>query len=331
MKILVIMTGGTIGSRLKDNIIDVKSNSYDILEKYNRMYPNSITFETVQPLNILSENFTLDTLEILGNTLLNIDTSKYDGIIVTHGSDTLCYTSSFLGMITRHFSIPIVMVASNFELDNPKANGLYNFHGAVTLIASKKVRGCFVTWKDSFTDALNVHLGTRLEECDSLTDNFQSYGGVPFAEIVDNRIVFNSNKINPSLEEINSQRLPICNSISLKNKSLLIKTYTGLNFNSFNLKDVQSIVIYLYHSGTGCTLSGENSVLDFINQNPNKQIYVASLKRSIERYSTSNDILNSNVNLMYNISIESAYIKSLILSNTEVCNMENLFFENVDS
>ena len=111
----------------------------------------------------------------------------------------------------------------------------------------------------------------------------------------------------------------------------MIKTYTGLNFNSFNLKDVQSIVIYLYHSGTGCTLSGENSVLDFINQNPNKQIYVASLKRSIERYSTSNDILNSNVNLMYNISIESAYIKSLILSNTEVCNMENLFFENVDS
>lgn len=330
MKILVIMTGGTIGSRLKGNIIDVKSNSYDILERYNRIYPNSITFETVQPLNILSENFTLDTLEVLGNTLLNIDTSKYDGIIVTHGSDTLCYTSSFLSMITRHFSIPIVMVASNFELDNSKANGLHNFHGAVTLIASKKVRGCFVIWKDSVTDSLNVHLGTRLKECDSLTDNFQSYGGIPFAKIVGDEIVFNNNKINPSLEEINSQRLQICDSISLKNKSLLIKTYTGLDFNSFNLKDVQSVVVYLYHSGTGCTLSGENSVLDFINQNSNKQIYIASLKRSVERYSTANAIINNNVNLMYNISIESAYIKSLILLNANVCSAESLFFENVD-
>lgn len=328
MKVLVIFTGGTIGSKTEDNIIDVKSNSYHILDKYNEMYPNNIDFDTIQPLNILSENFTLNTLEILGNTLLNVDTSKYDGIIVTHGSDTLCYTSSFLGMITRHFDIPVVMVASNYELDNPNANGLDNFHGAINLIQSKKVRGCFVVWKDTITNRVYIHIGTRLKECDSFTDNFQSYGGVSFAEIVDNEVILNGSKVNPNVEDINSNRLPLCDSISLRNKSILIKTYTGLDFSNYNLKDVSSIVIYLYHSGTACTI-GESSILEFISKNADKTIYIASLKDINEQYSTAKDILNSRVIPMYNISVESAYIKSLILSNLKFSSNESMFFENI--
>lgn len=328
MKVLVIFTGGTIGSKTENNIIDVKSNSYHILNKYNEMYPNNIDFETIQPLNILSENFTLDTLEILGNTLLNVDTSKYDGIIVTHGSDTLCYTSAFLGMITRHFDIPVVMVASNYELDNPNANGLDNFHGAINLIQSKKVKGCFVVWKDTITNRVYIHIGTRLKECDSFTDNFQSYGGVSFAEIVDNEVILNGSKVNPNVEDINSNRLPICNSISLRNKSILIKTYTGLDFSNYNLKDISSIVIYLYHSGTACTI-GENSILEFISKNADKTIYIASLKDINEQYSTAKDILNSRAIPMYNISVESAYIKSLILSNLKISSNESMFFESI--
>ncbi|MGN1411570.1 MAG: asparaginase domain-containing protein [Oscillospiraceae bacterium] len=329
MKVLVMMTGGTIGSTTKGNIIDVKSNSYNILKEYNEKYPNDIEFDTIQPLNILSENFTLDTLETLGNTLLNVDTSKYDGIIVTHGSDTLCYTSSFLSMITRHFDIPIVMVASNYELNNPKSNGLDNFHGAINLIKSNLFKGCFVVWKDSITNKLNIHIGTRLRECDSFTDNFQSYGGEPFGIIENDSIILNSNTIIPTIEEINSKRSPLCNSISLKNKSMLIKTYTGLDFSNFNTQDVSSIVIYLYHSGTACTLNGDNSILEFISNNSDKKIFIASLKRVTEHYSTTNDILNSKAIPMYNISVESAYIKSLILSNLSIFSEENFFFEEI--
>ncbi|MCC8069720.1 MAG: asparaginase domain-containing protein [Ruminococcus sp.] len=329
MKILVIMTGGTIGSKTEGNIIDVKSNSYHILDMYNKMYPNNIDFHTIQPFNILSENFALDTLETLGNTLLSADTSKYDGIIVTHGSDTLCYTSSFLGMITRHFDIPIVLVASNYEINNPNANGLDNFHGAIQLIKSKKVRGCFVVWKDSITNRLNIHIGTRLKECDSFTDNFQSYGGVPFAEVMDEEIIFNGSKENPTLEDINKDRKQLCNDIKLKNKSLLIKTYTGLDFSTFKLDNVSNVVIYLYHSGTDCTVSGDNSLIDFIETHSDKTFYIASIKHTTVRYSTTNEILNHNVVPMYDISMESAYIKSLIVSNLNVDIRENLFFESV--
>lgn len=332
MKVLVIMTGGTIGSKTEDNIIDVKSNSYHIIEKYKEIYGDNVQFYTLQPINKLSENFTLKTLEVLGNTILTKGDTNYDGIVVTHGSDTLAYTSSFIGMITRHFKIPIVLVASNYEISNPMANGLDNFHGAIQLIKSKLLRGCFVVWKDSITSRINVHISTRLNQCDSFTDNFTSFGGEPFAEIINDKVVLNILKINPTLEQIVTDREPLCDEIRLENKSMLISTYTGLDYSTINFsKDVKSIVIYLYHSGTACTVSGKYSLLEFINNNSDKQVYIASLKRTEDIYSTCDELLKSNAIAMYNINRESSYIKSLILNNLKYnkYTMENFFFEEV--
>ncbi len=326
------MTGGTIGSITQNNIINVRGNSYHIIELYKeKCGSKDVDFEPVQAFNILSENFTYRELTALANLILSRDVSMYDGIIVTHGSDTLCYTSAFIAMLTRHFKIPIVMVASNYELSNPKANGLNNFIGAVDLIKSKMLRGCFVVWQDSITNSINIHLGSRLRECDSFTDNFQSFGGVPFAEIVDSKIVLNTNKVNPTIAQINQERKPICSSISMDKTSMMIKSYVGLDYSKFNLMDVDSILIYLYHSGTACIVGTGESLLEFIEKHSNKKIYIASLKHNDDMYITQSEILkHPSVIPMYNISIESAYIKTLILSNVENLSSENLFFEEIE-
>ncbi len=57
MKILVILTGGTIGSLISDNVINVKEGaSLKLIEMYQEREGNDIEFEVIQPLNILSEN-----------------------------------------------------------------------------------------------------------------------------------------------------------------------------------------------------------------------------------------------------------------------------------
>ena len=52
--ILLILTGGTIGSKKKKNIINVSNNDYIrfFLSKKNK----EITYKIIQPINILSEN-----------------------------------------------------------------------------------------------------------------------------------------------------------------------------------------------------------------------------------------------------------------------------------
>ena len=112
-KILVIFTGGTIGSAINGETIDVDSNcKFRLVADYKLFYGEK-DFECVQLYNILSENTGFLHWETLIDYLLKVDTENYSGIIITHGSDTLSYTSALLGMYFRHIEIPVFVIASN--------------------------------------------------------------------------------------------------------------------------------------------------------------------------------------------------------------------------
>jgi len=61
----------------------------------------------------------------------------YDGIIITHGTDTLAYTAAALSFYFNAIKIPILLVSSDYPLDDSKANGLDNFMCAVEFIRQK--------------------------------------------------------------------------------------------------------------------------------------------------------------------------------------------------
>ena len=113
-KILVLFTGGTIGSITTDGIIDVeREGKYAVVEAYKSAYGDDVEFECRQVLNILSENMGFSGWEKMIHEINSIDTALYSGVILTHGSDTLAYTSALLGMYFRHFDIPLFIIASN--------------------------------------------------------------------------------------------------------------------------------------------------------------------------------------------------------------------------
>ena len=90
-KILVIFTGGTIGSAINGESINVESDcKFRLVADYNLFYGER-NFECIQLYNILSENVGFTHWEKLVEYLLKVNTSEYSGIIITHGSDTLSY------------------------------------------------------------------------------------------------------------------------------------------------------------------------------------------------------------------------------------------------
>ena len=52
--ILLILTGGTIGSEKKKNIINVSQKNY--LQSFLKKTSKEVLFKIIQPINILSEN-----------------------------------------------------------------------------------------------------------------------------------------------------------------------------------------------------------------------------------------------------------------------------------
>ena len=139
MNIAVIFTGGTIGSSIQQNYVSTDSQMpYRLLEMYNESQakdnPDFPHFITVEPYTTLSEYMNGLHLNLLIASVREQLAQEIDGIIITHGTDTLPFTAATLGMCFAYAKIPILLVSSNYILDDPRANGLTNFVAAVDYI-----------------------------------------------------------------------------------------------------------------------------------------------------------------------------------------------------
>lgn len=149
MKIGIIFTGGTIGSRIDQGgyISATGTAPFLLLEMYREQFGNDIDFLVEEPYCILSENLQADNLLRLAacvESMLEQDT--VEGIVITHGTDTLQYTAAFLGYVFGGAKIPVVLVSSNYVLDDSRANGFTNFNYALEFIKGGFGEGVFVSY-----------------------------------------------------------------------------------------------------------------------------------------------------------------------------------------
>ena len=219
-KILVVLTGGTIGSKSENGTVNINSAlAYQIVDYYNKEYGNDVDFEVIQPVNVLSENMTCEVWLELMNALDKIDTSTYRGIVICHGSDTLSYTANLIGMLYNKMDIPVVLIAANYELGNEKSNGIVNFRSAVVVIKSVK-KGVFVAFSNNKGEN-DVYIATRIVESDPYLDQYRSFDGKPWGKVENNELKL---CMQPTIDELNSFKPVVVNRpIDFNNKVLFIR------------------------------------------------------------------------------------------------------------
>lgn len=337
-KILVVLTGGTIGSRVEGNIIDVSGSSpYRLLALYTERYGRPAEeFEVTEPFSTLSENMTPQLLSRLCRVMDQIPYEQYEGVIVTHGSDTLSYTAALLGMLFRHVPVPVVLVASNLPLSEKGSNGLSNFAAGVDFIREGAVRGVFVIYQNP-RGVMDVFLSTRVVEADPYCDGFRDFTGRPLGRMEKGHFLLSEGEDLPTKEELNriSERsFPLPE--TFERKILMIRPYPGMSYGQFDLSGPPAAVLhYLYHSATACVAGEEESFFAFAQKCGKLGIplYVASLKAHRDsRYASGEAVLRTGAVPMYNISPEAAYAKLLIGYNLPEGERqgvwENLYFES---
>lgn len=337
MKILLILTGGTIGSIPVNGTINVsRSEECDIVKLYRKKYGDDIDFTVKRPVNILSENYSNRYWNQLCLSLYENDFSGFDGVIITHGSDTLSYTSALLGMLFSHSSVPIVLVAANYPLTDARSNGIDNFRSAVLLIKSKLAAGVFTAFGSS--ERASVYLATRITEADPYKDEFTAFGGQEFAYRKGESLVINNSSIMPALEQLNKQRKPLLkNKITFCKNVLFIRPYPNLDYSMIDIsKRPCAVLHYLYHSATACTEGENTSCIEFIRRcyDNGIPVYMASFKKTNSEYATTREMERLGIKKLYNISAESAYMKLCIAYNQREVDpaaivSQNIFFENL--
>lgn len=185
MKILVIVTGGTMGSTESNGYIGLEEQSeYQLLSLYysylesQGISDSDVEFITTSPYQLLSENSSGKVLSRLAESIhAGICQAKQEGcqgIIVTHGTDTLAYSAAMVGYLFMDSRIPIVFVSANYVLSDARSNGLDNFHYALQWIR-EGVGGVYVSYRNS-GDVPRIHLGTRVLGHQAYSDDVYSVG-----------------------------------------------------------------------------------------------------------------------------------------------------------
>ena len=344
-KILVVLTGGTIGSRIEGSTIDVTDGSaYYLISLYKEKYGKEDTFEVIQPFSVLSENMNPSVWTKLISALWEIRWEEYQGIIITHGSDTLAYTSALVGMLFCHVPVPVVLTASNYPLGEKNSNGLENFKSSVELVKTPRLRGVFTVYRNDGKESC-VYLASRLTEADCYLDKFGAFGGSVFGKMEQGKLVEVNGPVNPGVKELCrfcregrtvTDRPPV-----FEKQVLMIRPYPGMDYDLFDLtKRPAAVLHYLYHSATACTEGEAYSLPGFLERCRREGIpvYTASYKdKGGAAYVTAKEILKTGAIPMMNISPEAAYMKLLLLYNCcpekeaaeKIMNGENLYYEHL--
>ena len=309
-RILLVFTGGTIGSLSENGNIDLDPKArFKLLELFKQRYQNSaaIDFSTLQPLQILSENLHPGDWKTLIEAIESENPDKFDGIIVTHGTDTLAFSAAALGVYFNYLEKPMLLVSSNLPLENPEANGIPNLIAAVDFIVQRKATGVFVPYQNP-GELLEIHQATRLSSCLALSGDFISIQSQSFMR-------YHSGNFE--------QLYPLTASAKLKLKAdfssriLLLRPYPGLNYQDFNLENVDAVLHDLYHSGTACTreVYGEFYNLNsFIRdcQQRSLSVYLSPSLYSESAYSSTRELLANGAKIIWNTSLETTYAKLLL-------------------
>ncbi len=106
------------------------------------------------------------------------------GVIITHGTDTMAYTSSMLSFMLQNLPCPIVLTGSQRSSDRGSSDAQANLYCSL-LAASADLSGVFVCMHENMSDSsCFLHFGTKVRKMHtSRRDAFRAINVMPAARI----------------------------------------------------------------------------------------------------------------------------------------------------
>ena len=315
MRILFVFTGGTIGCTLSLGgiIAPEAQKAYKIIKAYSHKYTLDFDYDIVEPYTELSENNTGEHIALLCASVKERLDGGYDGIIVTHGTDTLQYTAAALGYTLGSLTIPVCIVSANKPIEHSQSNGLINLHAAVCFIRERVGKGVFVPYRNAGDDSVYIHRGTRLlsaktfsDDLASAFDKFYGYYNGDFEFIK-----------NPTYSELPDAMLPLdAGGLSERSKSIsVISAYPGMVYPEIR-DGLKYILLGSYHSGTVDTRSKMAREFFLDAKKKGVRIYVTGVTDGPE-YESAALFEALSITPIKNISPIAAYIKLWLLSSED--------------
>ena len=180
----IISTGGTIASKVDYRTGAVTSQF--TAEEIAGDVPELLEICNVDAMllyNILSENMTPQNWIELAREVYDSIKKGYDGIIITHGTDTMHYTASALAFMLRT-PVPVVLVGAQRSSDRPSSDAAMNLFCAAKAATSDLGEVVVVMHGTTSDDFCYIHRGVKVRKCHtSRRDAFKSINFPPLGKV----------------------------------------------------------------------------------------------------------------------------------------------------
>ncbi|MCX9014764.1 MAG: Glu-tRNA(Gln) amidotransferase subunit GatD [Candidatus Methanoperedens sp.] len=234
--ISILSTGGTIASKIDYRTGGVTSQftAEDIMGAIPEL-GDIANYNCRMIYSILSENMRPSYWSELARAVHEEITNGADGVIITHGTDTMMYTAAALSFMIET-PVPIVLVGSQRSADRPSSDNAMNAICAAAVATSELAEVCVVMHGSTSDDFCSIHRGTKVRKMHtSRRDAFQSINARPIG-----RVEYPSRKIKFMSDYTKRGEKKLSINDRLEPKCAIIKYTTGASSESL-----------LFHSGSG--------------------------------------------------------------------------------
>ena len=249
MKILMLHTGGTISCTYENGVLSPRA---DITALTNELFKNCRDVKLTHKAlcSVLSEHTDGRVLnKIIPGVRKHLLSGRFDGVIVTLGSDCLAYTSAAISYAVGLSKTPCITISSNLPLSDPNADGILNLKAAVEIIRSKKASGVLTVYPQD-NGRVAVYRASRVIQQ-------PPYLAAPVSAGELYGTVYNGEFIrNEKYSESGDSFIPERPHFSELSPVFLLHVYPGMIYPTLPRR-TKAVILATYHSGTLNTASTE--------------------------------------------------------------------------
>lgn len=213
-KILIIHTGGTISMLENKETGAVSTTEKHPLSELSSEYATIAHIEEEQIFDLPSPQITPLHMLKLANKIQSV-INRYDGIVVTHGTDTLEETAYFLDLVLET-NKPIIITGAMRSSNEIGSDALYNLISSLRVAIEDEAenKGVIVVMNDEIHTAANV---TKTSTSNVATFQSPQYG--PLGIVTKESIIFHHTILTRKVYPVSK----------ISSNVFLLKAFAGMN------------------------------------------------------------------------------------------------------
>jgi len=316
--IAMIITGGTIASKYDSKTGGAKylTNVQEFLKFYPEISEIANVVKIENPFMVWSEDMSPKNWREIAKTCekLLLD-PNIKGVVITHGTDFLHYTSAALSFMLKNLNKPVVLTYSQRSIDRGSSDARLNLICAARVATSDINKVTLVGHASEDDNFCNVLIGTKTRKMhSSRRDTFKPINSSPIARVWPDKIeVINTNYLNNNSK--NKLKPKLDN--KFQDKVALIKFYPGQTpdiLEWYHKQGFKGVIVEVAGIGQVATES-KHSWVKKISELTKKGFIICAASQTIYGrlhpfvYSSGRKLLNAGTIYLEDMLSETALVK----------------------